>query len=371
MITSGGGPGVWGLLHALRHLPGRPTTLFVQDCDALPTLGTALADTAVHLPPASDPSYVARLVEFCRLHRVEVLIPVFDGELRGVARARNALESAGTHVLLPPASLVESCVSKWLTHERLAGTIFVPDFRLVETPQQTAEAIESLGYPSRKICARPVDLSGGRGVHIIDPHADLFTQHMLEKPGFFHCTASQFMRIRRDGPERFPLVLTPFLSGDDLGIDLLAEDGDVIEMVIRRKRGPMFHGNPIRMEFREQPGEREWVLRLASTLRLSGLVNIDAKCDEAGRPKLLEVNPRPSACIGMSCGIVHLLAWAIDRALRDRIVDQSQYYAVEPAVAALRVLADVCIMRSRAAVTSIDPPQAKSPLQSDAETCVG
>ncbi|MCH7870230.1 MAG: hypothetical protein IID33_00880 [Planctomycetes bacterium] len=87
MITSGGGPGVWGLLHALRTLPGRSAEIVVQDADANDTFGTCLADTAANLPPASDSTYVNSLIQFCQRERVGLLMPVFDGEL-SVGRGR-------------------------------------------------------------------------------------------------------------------------------------------------------------------------------------------------------------------------------------------------------------------------------------------
>ena len=355
MITSGGGPGVWGLLHALRTLPGRSATVIVQDPDPQPTFGTQLGDEAANLPPASDSTYVDCLIQFCRRRRVDLLIPVFDGELAAIGRRREELERIGTTVLLPPTDLVETCGNKWRLHARLAGTEFLPEHRLVTTPKQTQDAIDQLGYPRRRLCVRPVDLAGGRGLHFLDSEPNRFELRLLGKPGPIRCTAAEFMETRLCGPHDFPLVISEYLPGDDLGIDLLADDGEVIELVIRRKRGPLFHGNPMRFDFAQRDGERDWVASLANELKLSGLMCIDARYDEQDRLRLVEINPRPSACIGLSCARIHLPAWAIDLALQDRPIDPASYYADEPAEAAVRALAEVAIGPGRSRLLSPEP----------------
>jgi carbamoyl-phosphate synthase large subunit len=338
MITSGGGPGVWGLLYALRTLPGRRAHVIVQDPDPAETLGTLLADERACLPPAADATYIDRLLEHCRGRGVDVLVPVYDGELTAIARRRADFADAGVTLLLPPTEVVTSCADKWSLHERLAGGDLLPPHRLVRTMRETAEAIEQLGYPQQRLCVRPINLAGGRGVHFLDPTADRFAQQMLAKPGPIICTASDFLDMRRGGPTEFPLVIAEFLPGDDLGIDLLADSGRVVEMVVRRKGGALHAGNPMRMDFAQRPGEREWVARLSATLGLSGLVNVDARYDERGTLRLLEINPRPSACIGMSCAVVHLLGWAIDRALSEKC-DASRYRMPEAAGAVVRAIA--------------------------------
>ena len=159
-------------------------------------------------------------------------------------------------------------------------------------------------------------------------------------------------------------MISEYLPGDDLGIDLLADDGEVIELVVRRKRGPSFHGNPMRHEFDEHAGERQWVARLAAELKLSGLMCLDARYDERGRLRLVEINPRPSACVGMSCARVHLPAWAIDLALGDRDIDSADYYAEKPARRVVRALAEVAIDSSGARLLS---PERRGVMETDVD----
>jgi len=341
LITSGGGPGVWGLLYALRHLPRRDAIVVVHDPDPFETLGTKLADESVRLPPAADPSYVEELLRYCRRTGVDVLIPVYDGELLAVAERADEFREGSTQVLLPPADIVRLCVNKWQTYERLAGTALLPQHALARSQDETSAAIARLGYPVRVLCVRPVDQTGGRGLHILDADVDDFRTRMFGKPGPVRCTADEFLALRAKGPADFPLIVSEYLEGEELGVDLLADQGRVIEMVVRRKWGPLVHGNPTRIAFRERAGERRWVRHLAAALGLDGLFAIDARYDAEGILKLLEVNARPGAYLGMTCTRIHLLAWAIDRLLGAENADRRTYYAEQPPAAAMRVFADV------------------------------
>lgn len=358
MITSGGGPGVWGLLHTLHNLPNRKAAIYVQDPDPEPTFGTLFADQPANLPPAADPKYIDALAAFCKHHQIDVLIPVFDGELTKIAQNRARFEAESTRILLPPTELVLTCVDKAKLHRQLIRSDFVPNFRIATTLPEAQSAIKELGYPHNRVCVRPTYLAGGRGLHVLDPNVDPFTERMLGKLGSPACTAKTFLQTRATGPENFDLILTEFLPGDDLGIDLLANNGKVVEMVVRQKCGPMFHGNPIRMRFRDNPDEYAWVTRLAQELRLSGLINIDARYDQDHNLKLIEINARPSACIGMSATRVNLLAWAIDLLLEDAPENPQIYYNNPNATGAMRVLADVALTHDNAYLT--DPLQHQS-----------
>ncbi|MBN2447387.1 MAG: ATP-grasp domain-containing protein [Phycisphaerae bacterium] len=364
MITSGGGPGVWGLLAALRHLPNRDTTLVVSDPDTNLTLGTALADIRVRLPLAADPAYVDCLLETCRHQAVDVLIPVYDGELLAVTRRRAEFNAVGTRVLLPPTDVVAACLDKRAMATALRDTDFLPQSTCATTPDELAQAFDDLGYPRRMLCIKPTTLAGGRGFHIIDAAGESFIDRVTAKPGARRCTAEEFLNLRRQGPERFPLIVAEYCPGEELGIDLLAEDGRPIEMVVRRKGGAMLHGNPSRIVFAEQPGEREWTTRLAREMNLSGLVIIDARYDLAGQLRLLEVNPRPGAYIGMTCARVHLLAWAIDRLLGEEV--EPHEYAGNPGLnLGLRVFADMLIGENECMVL----PAAGQAIEENSDAC--
>lgn len=315
MITSGGGPGVWGLLSALRCLPQRETTLIVNDPSEKLTLGTSQADIAVRLPDASNPHYCDALTSICSEKSVDVLIPVYDGELIKVAKLRSDLAAQGTAVLLPNRTVVHTCVDKTATYQQLAHTGFVPSFAVANTLDETRDALATLGNSGRTLCIRPAISTGSRGVHIVSTKQPSFEQRMQQRLGPTTCTPPEFLSWRAAGPDHYPLLITEYLPGDELGIDLLADEGQLIDLCIRRKSSAHLHGNPREITFVEDDRVTTWARELAKTLHLSALTAIDARYNAAGELKLLEVNARPGAYIGLTCARRHLLARAIDRLL--------------------------------------------------------
>lgn len=358
MITSGGGPGVWGLLSALRTLPERETTLIVNDPSPVLTLGTGLADVAVRLPDAREPHYGHTLTSLCEEQNVDVLIPVYDGELSHVSAIRAELDTHGTAVLLPSDDVVCTCVDKIATYQRLADTEFVPRFAIANTFAETRSALAMLGSNGQQVCIRPPSSTGSRGLHIIAPDEPSFDERMQRRLGLNTCTLEEFLRWRSAGPEHYPLLITEYLPGAELGLDLLAENGDLVDLVIRRKGDATLHGNPREITFIDDPQITAWAAELANTLRLSALTAIDARYDARGRLKLLEVNARPGAYIGMSCARRHLLAHAIDRLLG--IEREPSCYELNPKITAgLRMFADATIASSE---LSILPTQSQNVL---------
>lgn len=355
LLTSGGGPGVWGLLAALRSMPQRRATLLVHDPAEHPTLGTLLADAATRLPRAADPTYIDALLDFCGRERVDVLIPVYDGELLSVGRRRDAFAARGTVLLLPPTPVVELCRDKARTYAALAGSAYPPPFRVATTVEESLAAIAALGYPRATLAVRPTDQAGGRGLHILDARADAFQRHFLEKPGTPRLVAEEFLRLRAAGPAEFPLIFSAYLPGEELGFDVLAHEGRVLERVTRRKSGPMLHGNPTCIRFGERRGEGDWLAGLVAALHLSGLLSVDARYDAGGTLRLLEVNPRPGAYIGMSCRRVHLLAWAIDRLCGAGADLRADYLGDESFTHGLRAFGDLVHAEGREPLAILQP----------------
>ncbi len=340
-------------------MPGWATRIVVNEPGDHFSLGDRLADATIRLPDASDPRYLPALRHACVAESIDVLLPVYDGELATIAANRAEIEADGTRVLLPPEDVVQRCRDKAETYRHLGDSDLIPSYSVARTLEETRAALSALGYPNRVLVARPLDRAGSRGVQYIDPAADLFASRFLEKPGPVRVCAAEFLRGREAGPREFALLITPCLDGEELGIDLLAERGRVVEMVVRRKSGPLLHGNPTCIAFREQPGEREWVARLAAGLQLCGLVSIDARYDAGGALRLLEVNPRPGAYIGMSCARLHLLGWAIDRLLGDASSTADRYGGDWRIFAGLRAFGDLVLSADTARPLPLRSPRSE------------
>lgn len=106
--TGGGSAATWAL-HSLARIPN----VKLVACDANPmSVGFALADAHAVVPPARDPNFVDRMLDVCREHRVDVLLPAVDEEIPLLGAARKRFTEIGTMLLLSPLRVLEICQDK-------------------------------------------------------------------------------------------------------------------------------------------------------------------------------------------------------------------------------------------------------------------
>jgi len=70
------------------------------------------ADAAFVVPSVSDPEYVDRLLELCRVHAVRVVLPLIDIDLERLASEAGRFADLGVTLVCPPEELVDLCLDK-------------------------------------------------------------------------------------------------------------------------------------------------------------------------------------------------------------------------------------------------------------------
>ena len=80
-------------------------------------LSTALqeADEAVITPLIYDGSYIPFLLDYCRKHRIDALMSLFDVDLPVLAQHKEAFAAQGTRVLVSDPGFIGICNDKWKT----------------------------------------------------------------------------------------------------------------------------------------------------------------------------------------------------------------------------------------------------------------
>ena len=91
-----------------------------------------------------------------------------------------------------------------------------------------------------------------------------------------------------------PPQVLGYLPGDGLGCSVLARDGRVLAAICHRRvrEYPVSGGPSACCDCIERPDLTAWASQLVSAIGYTGLAMFEFKEDSAGRPRLLEVNPR-------------------------------------------------------------------------------
>jgi carbamoyl-phosphate synthase large subunit len=315
LMTCGSGPGAIGHINALRQNRFAPARVIIGDVSPDGNAGFLLADGRVALPLANEPDLIDRLAALCRTNRIDVLWPVFDGELEPLAGSRQRFESEGIKLLLADQGTVQLCLDKHTFHEHLVETGLALPFRCVRSTDDLRIAAKEFGYPDRCVAIKPNRGAGGRGFHILDARCEHTDGFFSEKPDSTRCTLeTAAAAVRKRGEDNTsPLLVTPFVDGPEYGCDALADAGRVIAAVTREKLPPIREGMHTRIVVGEDPDVLYVVDRLVSELRADGLLSVDLRADDQGRLWVLEVNPRAGAYLGMACERIDLLGMALAR----------------------------------------------------------
>jgi carbamoyl-phosphate synthase large subunit len=261
MVTGAGGPAAVSVLKSLSADPS--VTLIAADMDPWAAGLYLVPPEARTLVPAGlDPGFAGAALARCVAMGADVLIPTVDAELRPLGRARAEFSRAGVELLLAPDPALDVTLDKLALAECCAGHVPVPR---TERLDQVLEP-DSWTYP---VMVKPRTGSGSRGICVVE--------------------SSQAL-ARMDASADF--LVQQYLPGAEYSIDVLADvAGHVVASVPRvRERvdsGVSVAGRTVR------DGELERLGAAVATITgLTYIANVQFRRDAAGRPALLEVNPR-------------------------------------------------------------------------------
>lgn len=205
---------------------------------------------------------------------------------------RAAIESSG-------ATLTTGAMGNdWLSlaEDKVSFAQFMVRNNLPVVPSWRVENIADLKhhlteppFSDAAICVKPVTGIYGKGFWRFNNEAspmDIFNypENRIVNPTQYLAAASHSGTV-------FPLVLMPYLPGPEYSVDILADKGDVLAAVARRKEGAI--------QYLENSGAAfELACDCARAMKADGIVNVQTRDDSQGNPLLLEVNMRPSGGIG-------------------------------------------------------------------------
>lgn len=235
------------------------------------------------LPRGDWAGYPAALLRLCARLRIDVLVPTVDTELVPLASAAADFREAGVRLLVSDAAPLTRCLDKWTLIETCRDTVRVPC--TVRLEDGAADGFET-GFPA---VAKPRHGSGSRGVVTAD-------------------APSALTGLPHDGS----YLLQELLPGIEHSVDVLVGPDGVARAAVPRARDKTDSGIIVAGHVLDRPDLSRLAADVTSAMGLRGICNVQVRDDRAGRPALLEINPRPPG--GMSLTVaagVHMPAWAV------------------------------------------------------------
>ncbi|MBD2869394.1 ATP-grasp domain-containing protein [Paenibacillus arenilitoris] len=249
--------------------------------------------------PGTEPAlygseYAEYCADYCRTNGIDLFIPRLHME--EIARYAHLFDEIGTKVMVcRDTELLDSMVEKDKFYEAIAGKglVDIPDYRVVHTAEQFKRACGELAEAGHRVCFKPTKSEGGMGFRIIDDGRD----PLRELYGYVTLSTSfkqAYDTLSR--AERFePLMVMEYLGGVEYSIDCVASaEGELMTAIPRRKstgRTYLLEAKPELLEIAD---------RIAKSLKIPYAFNIQVRYS-GDVPKLLEINPRMSGGLYITC----------------------------------------------------------------------
>ncbi|HVK96646.1 MAG TPA: ATP-grasp domain-containing protein [Flavisolibacter sp.] len=297
-MTGAGAPGAAGIIKCL--LQDASINLIVADTDE-DAIGKHLHPNFIQIPKAADPKFTEAVLDACKRHQVNVVLPLVTKELFPFAANKNLFESAGIKVIVSSQEAIAIANDKSACYKFLHQKgITVPDFRIVNTVSEFQAAVHELGYPQKPVCFKPSISNGSRGFRIITNDIDESDLLFNQKPNNSICSYADITRILSQRP--FPeLLVSEYLPGDEFSVDCLANQGEPF-LVLPRLRKKMINGISVKGQFIKNEKIIDYCNQIIQLTGLHGNIGIQVKQSASGEFLLLEINPRVQGTIVAALG---------------------------------------------------------------------
>ena len=193
-----------------------------------------LYDGIYEVPAASDPKYIDVILDICKKEKVDVVLPFMSAELIPLLDRKADFDKAGIKVAVGDRKTIETTINKYNFYAFLKEQgLKVPKFHVIRKASELKEACEAVGYPKYPVCVKATELSGSRGIRIVDPSKSRFDILFGEKPNSFFTSFEDLQATLNEKPEMPEMMAMEYLPGEEGSVDLIADHGKILYMAYR------------------------------------------------------------------------------------------------------------------------------------------
>lgn len=298
LVTAAGAPFMPGLAACLYGNGERTIRIVGVDKSGDNTI-SQIVDCYYRVPGAGDKAYMERILEICKMEKVDIILPFMSQELLQFQHEKERFKRAGTIVSVADNHFVEIANHKLRFYSFLKERgIPVPAFFPVRSLTDLERALAELDYPERPVCVKLAESSGSRGVRILDARKSRAELLLHEKPNSMYISLSEFADTLNEMNRIPEMMAMEYLPGAEWSVDILADHGKVLYMC-GRESNVISASIPLEATLRENKAAYEICRQVSEAFAIDGNADFDFKCDADGAPVLMEVNPRIAATMGI------------------------------------------------------------------------
>ncbi len=233
------------------------------DSDSL-SPGLYVCDKSYISLPISSKKYISQLLDICRNHKIDLLVPTIDTELKTLANNKNKFVDVGTYVLVSSPSVIDICQDKRKTYDFLRKNKFgTPWTAVLDKVKKT-----QLKYP---VFLKPWDGSASKG----------------------NAVAKDIKELRYLGNKIPHCLVQEYIEGQEYTCDVYVDFNMKVRCVVPRRRIQVRAGEVSKAQTSKIESLIEQASRLVEMLKAGpGVITIQCFVTRKKELKFIEINPR-------------------------------------------------------------------------------
>ncbi len=250
------------------------------------TSGMFEADQAFVSPPIKSSAYIPFLLDLCRTHQIQLIIPLFDMDLSVLSKEKAKFESIGTRIIVSDAETIEKCFDK-LAYSGFCNleTIQIP--KTYTSLEDATKAIQT-GLLKFPVIVKPRWGTGSIATSVVE-NLDALTNT------FNHLNAQlgeSFLQDPVPSNQKNQMLIQQMAIGQEYGIDIVNDlEGNFFTALAKRKLA-MRAGETDMAEIVENEQLQLVAKEIASHTKHIGMLDADFIITNEGEVFLIDLNPR-------------------------------------------------------------------------------
>ena len=248
-----------------------------------------------HIEPVdiSETNYINFCINFCQQHQVDIFVP--RRHLTAISAHLDLFNNIGVKVLAGQnPHLMQIFDDKVKTYEYISNlglSEIIPEYQIVKSLAEFEQIYKSLKTSDNRICYKLVKDEGAITFRIIDDNLE--SASGLHNIPNVKVTYAAAIKILSKYNFNIPMIMMIYLNGQEISVDCLSTPkGNII--IPRYKTNHRYYEINFNSEIMNIANE------ILDHLNMAVPVNIQFKFHN-NKPYLLEINPRMSGGLQLSC----------------------------------------------------------------------
>lgn len=270
---------------------GEPTFHIVGSNENSESPIQAVCDEWAREPVLKDDEYVDWALDFCARHEIDVFMP--RRHMLAISAQKDAFRSRGIKVMVDDYEIVSTLNQKDQAYRLFEdkGIGIVPPYKVITSAEQFETAYRELSSKFEHVCFKFAKDEGGKSYRLIDNSKKGFSS--LLKKQTTRISFSDAYAALSERTSFSPLMVMPFLSGEEISVDCLNTPSGLIAVPRVKDHSRIEH-----ITYDDEIIQT--CHDILSKLPLEQPCNIQFKRLN-GIPYILEINTRMSGGTHMTC----------------------------------------------------------------------